>query len=156
MANPFLLAEFNISLQINNLSPSFSLLSPGNLLPSLHLSLFLSLSSSGTSRVFLLLCCHCSLLLGSSNKEDWDRKKKTPPSCSSIHPHTCCITTQLHLDYINVLSPSQASSAWAKPILHRRRCLCGALWRRIILWYCVRINIKSHYGCGGSREREGW
>lgn len=44
----------------------------------------------------------------------------------------------------------------AKPILHRLRCLCGALWRRVILWYCVGINIKSHYVCEGGEDRGGW
>lgn len=83
----------------------------------------------------------------------WKEKKKL--FHSSFHLHTSCITTQLHLDYINVLSPSQASSACAKPILHPLRCLCRALWWRVILCYCVGINVKSHYSGGGSWKTEG-
>lgn len=103
----------------------------------------------------LASCCSCSPSLGSSDREDDMQGKKKKLFHSSFHLHTSCITTQLHLDYINVLSPSQASSACAKPILHPLRCLCRALWWRVILCYCVGINVKSHYSGGGSWKTEG-
>lgn len=81
-------------------------------------------------------------------------KKSLPPS--SIHLHTSCITTQLHLDYINVLPVSQASLCTRQTHSPLSAVPGRALWRRVILWYCVRINIKSHYGCDGLQERKGW
>lgn len=82
--------------------------------------------------------------------------EKTHLPSSFAHPHPGCITAPLRLDYTNVLftPPRSRLRAPNPPFSTVGCCLRATLWKRVILWYCAGINMKSHYGLL-DRRREG-